>query len=72
MTSDFVYGNTSSFVWNTAKPIIVDMLTKGIANVFFEPKERKNLVETLSTNIKNVPFMPVGKKKKKKNWHSIR
>lgn len=43
-----------------AKPIIVDILSKGIANVFFDPKERQNLVEALSVNIKNVPFVPVG------------
>mmetsp|Transcript_1188 Transcript_1188/g.2256 ORF Transcript_1188/g.2256 Transcript_1188/m.2256 type:complete len:553 (+) Transcript_1188:59-1717(+) len=43
-----------------AKPIIVEVLTKGIANVFFDPEERANLVEALSINIKNVPFMPIG------------
>ena len=43
-----------------AKPIVVDILTKGIVNVFFEAEEKARLIEKLSQNVKNVPFVPIG------------
>ena len=43
-----------------AKPIVVDILTRGIVSMFFEPEERSRLVDTLSSNVKNVPFVPIG------------
>jgi len=43
-----------------AKPIVVDILTRGIVSMFFEPEERTHLIDALSSNVKNVPFVPIG------------
>lgn len=43
---------------DNAKPIVMDILMKGIVCMFFDPLERQKLVQSVSATIKNVPFVP--------------